>query len=931
MPNRDDELSRDERDAVSAEELLRRLKGEMESKGESQSKPETLAKEDSHISDEAEKTAREEIVRGNPDEFGDDLESLMRMVMNMPAEEVEAEADDEEASETEIANEDESESEVVDEDEAEKEAFEDEADSEDADETLTDDGETNSDEDADSVEVTDDTIVYSQLSFEVFDNNDDEAEDKTDDEVVEDTYEETTEESDDGAEETAPETADEDVVEDSDPWYDDDNEEIFKALAEENKPQATSDNDEGDKSFLSNLGRLMDEEPPAPIPEEDDYGFVDEKEEAATEPTNGNSDGVVGEDGGREYTYSDGREFNSTEYNLFKIFKNEEDAEKEYGKQTAEKMYRDSDDTPPPTAPAKKKFYEYFSADFEYTSHEQDADIRSKYSRAFGFTAVRFVLCIIFAALVFVFENMPLLGITASGPMNVSVYPVVYAMIDLQLVVLCGIMAYRSISSGLVSLFKLRPNAESVSTILFAASIIYTATIATSTGIREGAVYNFPIALAMVFTLFGELLNLKREAMGFGVVSSTRRKYAIRHLSDEERARDAELFEEYVPEGSPMFAVVKVGFVDGFFKHLRPDFTRRKFTVALLIINAAEVALATVFGMISGANAYSVVTMAYGTLVLGLSSTYILSCVHPFYHASKVAFDNDSAVIGESSLKEYSDGSVVFFDDKDVFPATGVKINSVKVYGENRIDTVIYYAASVFARTGGPLRDVFSLATVDIGHSESLDILEGEKNGLYCSIDGTNIYVGTNDYMISKGYETPYGENDSNLEKSGIRLMYMADEEEILAKFVVQYAVDSEYELIFKQLYKAGMCVGIRTNDPNIDTDFVMKKFKLNSDYPVRVVHFGPDREIIRTTDRCESGIVSAHSVKSLLKALSLCDRVKYVSKIHNLFLILGAVLSVLLVYVVAMFGKLGIGSAYTALYQLFWMIPMLFVTMFTE
>ena len=95
--NRDDELSRDERDAVSAEELLRRLKGEMEFKGETKSRSESLVKEDSHISDEAEKTAREEIALGDPDEFGDDLEALVRMVMDMPAEE--AESDDGDVSE----------------------------------------------------------------------------------------------------------------------------------------------------------------------------------------------------------------------------------------------------------------------------------------------------------------------------------------------------------------------------------------------------------------------------------------------------------------------------------------------------------------------------------------------------------------------------------------------------------------------------------------------------------------------------------------------------------------------------------------------------------------------------------------------------------------------------------------------------------------
>ena len=105
MPNRDDELSRDERDAVSAEELLRRLKGEMESLGVDKNKPEVLFKEDSHISEEASKTAKEEIVLGNPDEFGEDLESLMRMVMNMPAEEPEADETVEEVSEAETVEE----------------------------------------------------------------------------------------------------------------------------------------------------------------------------------------------------------------------------------------------------------------------------------------------------------------------------------------------------------------------------------------------------------------------------------------------------------------------------------------------------------------------------------------------------------------------------------------------------------------------------------------------------------------------------------------------------------------------------------------------------------------------------------------------------------------------------------------------------------
>ena len=37
------------------------------------------------------------------------------------------------------------------------------------------------------------------------------------------------------------------------------------------------------------------------------------------------------------------------------------------------------------------------------------------------------------------------------------------------------------------------------------------------------------------------------------------------------------------------------------------------------------------------------------------------------------------------------------------------------------------------------------------------------------------------------------------------------------------------------------------------------------------------------------------------------------------------------LIYAVAALGKLGLGSAYAALYQLFWLIPIMFITVFTE
>ena len=667
--------------------------------------------------------------------------------------------------------------------------------------------------------------------------------------------------------------------------------------------------------------------------ESDDFDFVEDvvKNEEPVNVAEGKTLPPVSEDGSREYKGLDGAELDTTEINLLNLFKDKEELAEEYGQERADEIVREGDKIKMPSAPKKKRFYELFESDYEYKDEEQRDEIKSKYTSAFRGATVRFLLCIVFAVSLLLFENSGMFALKLPGLLTVSVYPTVCAMIDLQLVLLCALMYVDKLAVGFSSLFKFKPSFESIPAVLLTASVVYTTIITLIPGTRSAVFYNFPVALTFVFAILCEILDLKREVMSFGIISSKSKKYAVRKLTDEERARDAQLFEEYVSPDSPMFAVTRVKFVDGFFERIR-NRGKNGHLLVLMLITLAEMLLAIGLGILMKSSTYEIVTMAYLAVVLGLPGTVLIAGSHPFYRAVKNVYESESTVVGAGSLEEYSDGSVVFFDEKDIFPSTGVKINSVKVYSDNRIDGVIYYAASIFAKIGGPLSDVFSLATGEIGHSENTELIDVSDNGIQCTIDGESIYLGSNDYMKSMDFETPYGDSDEAMEKnSGVRLMYVANEQEILAKFYVQYTADSEYELIFKQLYKAGMCVGIRTRDPNIDEEFVVRKLGLKSDYPVRVVHSKPGKEMPSKAERADSGVVSIGTVKPLLRALSLCDRIKYIARIHGIFEIVSTVLVMLVIYAVAALGKLGLGSAYAALYQIFWLIPIVFVAIFTE
>ncbi len=885
MPSKDNGMNRDELDAISAEELLKKLRGEMAG-ARSGASDEIKPQEASHISDEASKKAQDSIIHGDPEEFADNLESLMRMVMNMPSDKPETTKAEEDMSEAEEYT-----------------------------------------EEAEDIDRAD-TAVFDPAELESVEEG-----------MAEAVIEEDAVSGEDAAEEAFEETADDIEAANDAPWYSEDDELLYKqATAEMDQPneeqsQEPAPEADEEKGFLSDIVRLVNEETAHdPIPEDDEFDFVTDEVPAEETDDTYTDDGVEpDEDGGREYKDIGTDEFNSTEMSLLKLFGGEETLTEAYGKEKLDEIIESANQAFAPNTPVKKKFYEIFPSDYEYTEPSQKEEIKKRYTFAFRGAVIRFALAAVFAIALFIFENLKVFGATVPSLINISVYPTVFAMIDLQLVLLCALAAFKQVSYGAISLVKLKPEKQSIATVLTAASIVYTATVSASSGIRGGVLYNFPVALALALSVLGEIMDIKRQMMGFNIVSSSNKKYAVRHITDAERELDAKEFTEYVLEDSGMFAVAKTGFVDGFFAHMNKKPENNKFTGILLIINAATALLAAALGIIGGKDVYTVATMAFGTLVLGLGATAVFSSTHSLYRANKTAYDHGCAILGESSLDEYSDGSVIFFDDKDIFPATGVRISSIKVYGDNRIDSVIYNAASLFTKMGGPLNHVFDLATVDIGQSDDVSILAIEEKGINCTVDSRELYFGSNDYMISKGFETPYGENDANMEKSGIRLMFMADENEILAKIIVQYNIDFEYEIILKQLYKAGMCVGVRTQDPNIDREFIMKKLKLKKDYPIKVVRMAPDREVIRSVERTNCGVVSTSKVKSLLKALSLCDKIKYVSKIHNLLLTVSAVMALILVYVVTAFGKLNFGSVYAMLYQLFWLIPMTLVTLFAE
>lgn len=618
-------------------------------------------------------------------------------------------------------------------------------------------------------------------------------------------------------------------------------------------------------------------------------------------------------------------EIDQTDLNLMIAFGMNDELKNKVGEEKASELEADLEKKNEETIQIQS-----IGSHYEYTDRAQNTEILTRFRSEYYWGIGRIALAAIMFIAIFWVENISIFGKSLPTFMRPESYPVVYAMIDLQFVVICGALVWRQIITGFKNMVKLEPTPECLTAFMITISVIGTV-VSCLIAPRSGySLYNLPTAAAVLLALIYEFMNLKRSVFGFNVISSKRKKLVVSPVSDATESLEREVFGEYVPADARIIRVAKTDFVDGFFAKTDCKGLSRP-VIGIMIPSVLVVAAAFFFiAYFRTQSVYTSFSLAFQTItaIIPLSAFIIYSL--PYYIASKKAYDNDSAVIGDAAFGDFADPSVISFEDKEVFPTGGVKVTSIKVYGNNRIDEIIYNLASAFTKVGGPLADVFGKASHDLGCSENVEIEEVEDDGFTVTVDDIAVSLGKASYIERQDFEPPYDPEDKRIEAASIGILYVAYQGELAAKVYVQYTIDGEFEKILAQLYKTGMCVGIKSFDPNIDDMLLAKKLGAIK-YPVKVIRSKTVEDIPHTTPRCESGVVSKRSVKELLRTVASCERASSAIRTSFIFKLLAMLLGVVIMVFVLFFdAEPYIRSIYAVLYQLIWIALVTLVTRFT-
>ncbi len=665
--------------------------------------------------------------------------------------------------------------------------------------------------------------------------------------------------------------------------------------------------------------------------EEEEIPVTTDAEEAEDAVPEDMAVAVIGEEGesDAEEDRSDNA-FDETDANLMLAFGMDEELDRAIGKESADKLRSDMDGmAPEEEKPAKEKAKRAEPVK-EYISPAETKDVFEAYKVAYGKSMLRLFGMIALAVVLFFYENVTVFGGRLADGLNPEYYPVVNVMVGLQILLLGFALCFNKLIKGVRGLIDKKPTPDSFLPLLLAVSVIYSICVCFFPAGTKFVTFHFPVMLCLLLTVLNERLDLRREIMSFNIVSSKRGKFALEKLDIDDAELEARAFDGFLPKSPSIFRINKTSFIDGFFRRTREYPSLKLMLGALIPGTLVVLVMGVLVGVFKFRTWQDAVMLGYTAFSFAMPATVFFTFGLPAFKASKLAYNMNSAFVGEAALDEYTTAASISFDDREVFPTGGVKLRSIKVFGSGRIDTVIYNVASVYAILGGPLADVLNVATADLGRSEEAEVLSVETEGVEAVVDGKHLYLGKADYLRKYGYLPVSDPDDEEIEGGGeVSIMFLVCEDEVIAKLYVRYAIDPEFEITLKNLYRSGICVGIKTVDPNINDEMLSTRIRL-SKYPVRVLKYTDVNDNRRSFDRTDSGIVSKKSVKALLRTFTLCDKAKHVTRTNLVINAITMVVGLVIAMAVAFLGSVaGVHSVYVALFQLFWLVPVYLLSKF--
>lgn len=566
----------------------------------------------------------------------------------------------------------------------------------------------------------------------------------------------------------------------------------------------------------------------------------------------------------------------------------------------------------------------------EYMSHAQTAAIKNTYARNRFSMLIRLGGTLLFALLLFVYDAF---GKSFGGVLDASVYPVVNIMISLQLLLIAAAFSVKQIIMGINGIFKAEPIVHSVSATALVLTVLYDIVIAIVAP-EAFNLYNFPAAICLLFSVLHDFFVLERETYIFDRLSSWQNVATLERVDSADLA--AELGEGRVGDTEnrigQAFRLRRGEFAENYFRHIN---RRHPLTKILNFIIAPVIALSLVIFIISIASektALEAFNIMLTVNLFALPSFMLISMSYPFYTLISKNLNADSVIFSESDVSEYKKVDTVVFEEADLFDDSSLTINRISVCDKNRMQDVFDIMCGVSAlydRIGGRIASAFRDSTAEGDIPTDISVVSVDDGGFEGYAGGRYYTVGSDAYLTSKGISVMRYYDDKYIASNpgGVVLHIAVDGIEVF-KLYLTYRISDNMLSVINELAEAKTRIIMRTVDPNINLDLILRMLTSTFDGKLTLVRKPYDENAEAASMRYESTVeggvlVNGEVPESILDVVKACKLYGAYSKLnfHTSIILFGA--GALLSVFLGIIGALaGISSLYIVLFQIISVIP---------
>ncbi len=571
--------------------------------------------------------------------------------------------------------------------------------------------------------------------------------------------------------------------------------------------------------------------------------------------------------------------------------------------------------------------------DVEYTDKAQEKAIISSLRKS----AISTFACVILSLAAFIaclyFETAAGSGRWHPAYFEPGRYGLVYAMSMLQIMFVSVIFNLDGVIRGFKGMAKAkaRPEAIAVMTCLICTlHVIAGATFASHKA--ELKTYCSVGCFALVLLALNSFIKAYTALSSFCIAASKMPKYTTCEL--DATSPEAAAFAKYLEEDTTIFTVEKADFISGFFKknYACPEASKNSFGIYITSLVAGFVC--AIASAILTRNAYTAISTGCAVALAALPANLLLSTALPFFIASLKSARTKTAFIGEAACDLYTSAGILSFDDSEVFPPKGVKVSSIRTYGDTRIDKVIIYMARIFNKLDGPLSFIFDRSVQDSGENiGDAEIISRTADGMKVRIDDKEILLGTGSYLKLYDIHTPIDNIDESFLQSLGSIIYMATGSSLSAKFYIKYTMNQSFEKILRSLYDSGICAGVKTIDPCINNQLINGNLR-GSGYPVSVIKrdgtASTESQVIR--DELPGSIISLTGTHNFLKGFIRLDSLRNTYRSNSLIGRISAVVGIIVAGALTLTGAVSILTpTFFLVLGLLWCVPTVVLSLLTK